>query len=136
MRWSLRSLLFVTFCVSAFLGCQLYVERRASRLERELSALDESTQSRLMQASDSLTRNTRDYSISSLQSMRHRDIVNFLFFRRQLSVNFRSTNHVGKNTAQSWIHAQEYVVRPWGMHLESTHSECVDLQKFGAFLLD
>ena len=127
--WSLRSLLFATFCVAAVLSCQLYVERLAKGFELQLSALDESTQSQLMQGSDSLTVDTRTYSISDLQTARQGRIVNFLCFRRALSVNFRSTNYVRMNTSQSWTHAQNYVVRVWGIQLESNQSTCDVVEK-------
>ena len=126
----------MTFCVAAVLSCQLYVERQARNFERELLVLNGSTQSRLMQGSGSLAENTRWYSISELQSIRQKNVFNFLCFRRELFVTFRSTNYVGRNVSESWAHAQGYLVGPWSIDLESSESACDAVRKFGPYSAD
>ena len=125
-NWTIRSLLAVTFCVAVLLSLQVYVERQTREFEREIEELSVSTQDRLMADSNILAAKNYEYPISDVQSVFHATALDYLCFRRRVSVTFKSTNHVSKHETNDWKHRSEYVFLLFRNYLSSNDASVYD----------
>ena len=121
---TIRSLLAAIFGVAVLLSLQFCAERRMREFEREVAILGESTQARIMTDTDTLTPETYSYSLSDVNLARHTTALDYLFFRRRITLNFRSTNYVGNRVSHFWQHNLEYTFFPFGRGLGTNESSC------------